>query len=166
MIISTDMVALVVGLFNRPNGPAAADDGMRFEQFHRAVGTHLRTDDRTEVVLQIERVDRRLGAVGIGANLQLPGKLLILVAVPMKADTNAHVLENERVFPLLKLNMRSRYYSNSNVQCTIYNLQLFILACNSHVRKRSLYQLLRFMATMSQLASELSSQRRQLYSTS
>ena len=44
--------------------------------------------------------------------------------------------------------------------------QLEKLIRKSAVRRRSLYQLLRFMATMSQLASELSSHRRQLYTTS
>ena len=84
---------------NSPYCPAAADDGMRFEQLHGAVGVHLGRDDGAEVVFQINGVDGYLprfsplhNGVGNRLYLQRAGELLILVAVPMEADTDPHVL--------------------------------------------------------------------------
>ena len=155
MVIGADMKALVVRFLHCTYRPGATDDRMGFEQFHRTVGTHLRGDDGAEIILEINRVDRYFRTIGVGLNLQGSLKLLVFVPIPMKADTDAHVLQNERVLPLLELDMRCRQYAYAN-------LHYFIRAASSHVRKRSLYQLLRFMATMSQLASELSSHLRQL----
>ena len=75
------------------------------------------------------------------------GELTSIFSQPIVGINELHP---ERLRPLLELNMRGSEDSYFN------------LASNSHVRSRSLYQLLRFMATMSQLASELYSHRRQL----
>ena len=84
---------------NSPYCPAAADDGMRFEQLHGAVGVHLGRDDGTEVVFQINGVDgylprfpSLLGGVRGGFYLQCAGELLVFVSVPMETDTDPHVL--------------------------------------------------------------------------
>ena len=58
-------------------GPTPTDDRMGFEQFHRAVGVHLGGDDRTQIFLQINGVDGRLGAVGVIAYLECAGELLV-----------------------------------------------------------------------------------------
>ena len=79
---------------------------MGFEQFHGAVGTHLRRDDGAEIILEVDGVDGCFRAIGVGLYLQGSLKLLIFVSVPMKSDTDAHVLQHERVLPLLVLDMR------------------------------------------------------------
>ena len=81
---------------------------MGLEQLHRTAGVHFRGNDRTKVVLQIDGVDGGLGAIRIVANFQRTGKLLVFMAVPMKTDTDTDILQNECLFPLLKLNMRRR----------------------------------------------------------
>ena len=57
-------------------------------------------------ILEIDGVDRCFRTIGVGLYLQGSLKLLIFVSVPMKADTDAHVLQHERVLPLLVLDMR------------------------------------------------------------
>ena len=79
---------------------------MGFEQFHGTVGTHLRRDDGAEVVLEVDGVDSCFRTIGVGLNLQGSLKLLIFISVPMKANADAHVLQHERVLPLLILDMR------------------------------------------------------------
>ena len=50
-----------------------------------------------------------------GLYLERTGKLLILQSVPMEAYADTHVLENERVFALLELNLRRSQYADSNI---------------------------------------------------
>ena len=106
MIVGTDVEALVVGFLHSANGPGATDHGMGFEQFHRTIGVHLGRDNGAEIVLKVDGVDGCLGTVGIGTYLELAGKFLVFMAVPMKTNADADILENERVSALLKLDMR------------------------------------------------------------
>ena len=92
MIIGADVITLVVGFLHGSNRPTPTDDGMCFEQFHRTIGVHLGRDDRTEIVLEVDGVDGCLGAICIVTNLQLPRKLLVFMAVPMKTNPNTDVL--------------------------------------------------------------------------
>ena len=92
MIVGTDVVPLVIRVRHRTNGPTATDDGMCLQQLHRTIGVHLGRNDRTEIVLQINGVDSRLGAICISTYLELTGKLLVLMAVPMKTNTDPDIL--------------------------------------------------------------------------
>ena len=107
MVIGADIITLVVGLLHRAYRPRTADDGVRFEQFHRTVGVHLRRDDGAEVFLEVDGVDSRLCAVCIIANLKRAGELLVFQSVPMKTNTDADILQNECLFPLLEFDLRS-----------------------------------------------------------
>ena len=107
MIIGADSVALVIRFLHRSNRPTPTYHGVRFEQFHRTVRVHLGRNDGTQVVLEINRVNRRLGAICIVPNLQRTRELLVFMAVPMKTNPYPHVFQYERAFALLKLDMRS-----------------------------------------------------------
>ena len=106
MVVGADVEALVVGFLHGANGPGTTDHGMCFEQFHRTIGVHLGRDNGAEVVLEVDGVDGSLRAIGIGAYLQFAGELLVFMAVPMKTNTDTDILQNECLFPLLKLDMR------------------------------------------------------------
>ena len=103
---------------------------MCLEQFHRTIGRHLAGDDGGEVLLDIEGVDGRLGAVLVVTNFQSTFEELILVAVPVKTDADTHVSEQELSVPLLRLNLRRRQYAYTN----IHNYRICIFVRSSSIR--------------------------------
>ena len=87
--------------------------------------------------------------------------------IPIRTSFSRKVFSRRSYCIFGAVNMPTRIFiSNVNYQLSTVNYQLSIVNCrlaaSSQVRMRSLYRLLRFMVSVSQLASELSSQRRQL----
>ena len=107
---------------------------MRLQQLNRRSRTHLRRDNRRQVILHIQRVDSGLCAVAVIADLQRPLKELVFPSVPMKPDPNAHIMQQHAFRSSFPPYLRCCQYPYADV----HFLFIAILAFNSQVLMRSL----------------------------
>ena len=62
-------------------------------------------------MLDIEGVDGGLSTIGIPLDFQFAFELLVFFAIPMEADTDSYVLQQEGLFPPLVSYLRGGQYA-------------------------------------------------------
>ena len=88
---------------------------MRFQQFNIRRGRHLRGDNRCQVILHIQCIDRSLRSVTVIADLHRPFKKLVFRPFPMKAYTYPHVVQQHAFRPLFPPYIRCSQYAYADV---------------------------------------------------
>ena len=88
---------------------------MGFQQLQRTIRRHLWRDDGGEIIFKGKGIDGSLRAIGVLADSESAFKDLVFVPIPVETNTDTHIFQQETLFPLLKLNMRSSQYANRNI---------------------------------------------------
>ena len=80
------------------DSPRARNNSVSLKQFERTVSRHLRRNNGSNIVLHVNRIDGSLRAVRVAENREFAGKFLRLPSIPMKTDSDAHIVKNKSGF--------------------------------------------------------------------